>query len=240
MEGIKFRDLTHLAAQLGGSDTYVNVWDCRARLIVNGHDEDELNLSDEQRNAIEELKRYVVYTVNQGAINFSGHYHFDDVSLEVLRMILEGDIKDALDVIRKPTDKDFKQKATNLIELMEEGDYCTIYSSALTYGCWDGCQGYHNEQYVTLINGKYMLLDNGNAHHALSNSPRCVVREVSKSEAIEMLADYLRAVACRENYTVAELENYTYDSEYTSRITICEKHNTYYFPEVENCPMCEQ
>jgi len=242
-DGTKFRDTTHLMGQVCGSDTYVNVWNCQAEFIINGKSEDEMELTEEQKNALEKLKNYIIYTVNNGAINFSGHYHLDELSYEILRMILDGQVNDAMDIISNPSEEDYREKANELISLLDEGDYCIVRNSALDYGCWDGCQGYHNIQYVAMLDGKLVLVDNGCGHHvATSIHGGCsgyeIIKELTEEEAVEMLVDYIKQIADKYNYTKAELENYQMDSECeNTKMKICKKHNEIFF-DYEECSAC--
>ena len=243
MEGVRFRDLTHLIGQLYGSDTYVNVWNCKAEFCICGKSEEELELTEEQKRALEELKNYIIYTVNNGAINFSGQYQLDDVSYEVLRMILENNIDDALEIISKPSEEDFRERARELISLMDEGDFAVVRDSAIDYGCFDGCQGYHNRQYIAVLNGKLVLVDNGCGHHVSTDlyggcSGYEILREITEDEAIEMLAKFIEQVAERYSYTKVEVESYELDSEAQScKMLLCKKHNEIYF-DYEECPAC--
>ncbi len=239
MNGIRFRDLTHLLSQMHGSNTYVNVWNCQAEFVIGGIYESDFeeNLTEEQSEALEKLKEYIIYTVNDGAINISGMYQLDDIAYEVLRLILENEIEDALEIISQPGEEDFREKAEELISEMDEGDYAIVRDSALDYGCWDGCQGYHNRQYVAMLNEKLVLVDNGDAHHAYSNAPIEIIKELTEDEAVEMLTEFIKQFAERYNYTKAELENFMLDSEFDGKMHICEKHNEIYF-DYEECQQC--
>ena len=235
---IRFRDMTHLLSQMYGSNTYVNVWNCQAVFIIADKSEEELELTEKQREALEKLKNYVIYTVNDGAINISCQYQLDDVSFEVLRMILENQIDDALYIISEPDEDDFRKKAEELITMMDEGEYVIVKDSALDYGCWEGCQGYHNIQWVAKLNNKLVLVDNGDAHHAYCDANREILRELTENEAITLLSKYIKQVAKRYNYTNVELENYELDSEVEDRkMLFCKKHNEIYF-DYEECPQC--
>ena len=242
MQGVRFRDFTHLLGQIYGSNTYVDVWNCQATFIIAGKSEDELELTEKQKEALEKLKNYVIYTVNDGAINFSGHYQLDDVAFSVLREILSTTNEEIIDAmieaISTPTPQEIQEKAKEIIEVMEEGDYVVVYDSGLN--CWEGCQGYHNIQYVVFHNGKYILTDNGQAHHAYCQGCEAwvVLKELSREEAIKRLAEYIDKVAEKYNYTKVELENYQLDSEAErAKLLFCEKHKRFFF-DYEGCLEC--
>jgi len=239
MERIKFRDWTHLLGQIHGSNTYVNVWNCRAEFVINNIYESDIEdkLTEEQKEALERLKNYIVYTVNDGALNFSGQYQLDELSFELLGEILQGNT-DIIETIEAPSEQEIKAKAEEIILALREGEYVVVRDSSLDYGCWGGCQGYHNVQYVAMLK-KLVLVDNGNAHHALASTAGQyeILREISEQEAIEMLTKYIEQVAEKENYTKVELENYVDDSDFTGKMKICEKHSEIYF-EHEECRQC--
>ncbi len=219
-------------------EAYVNVWNCKPEVVINGKSENELNLSEAQKRALEKLKEYVVYTVNNGALNWSGQYPFDDFSLDLLKEILEGKT-DVVQQIEKPTDKDFEEKAKELIEELEEGDWQTVYSSALAYGCADGCRGYHYEEYVTKKNGELVLFDNGQAHHALCLKPERKTIVLSKEDAIQKLKEYLSALAERYDWTKRELEDFELESLSTGiKLEYCDRHDFFFFNYEEECPYC--
>jgi hypothetical protein len=74
---------------------YINVWDCRATLIIGSHTEKDFDLSEEQRQILEEWKHYVVVEENEGAYNWSGAYFPSHESLQVLKAILENNLERA-------------------------------------------------------------------------------------------------------------------------------------------------
>ena len=229
-------DLMHLINQMSG-DTYVNVWDCKATLVISGVSEDELNLSDKQREALEKLKDYIIYTVNGGAINISGIYYLDMTSLEILEEILKGNTE-VIEKIDVPSEDDIYSTARELIESMQEGDYATVYNSGLA--CYEGCQGYHTIEYIVKHNGRYILTDNGQAHHAICLGCKefKILKELTKEEAVERLAEYIKQVAEKSNYTKLEVKNYMLDSELdNAKMLYCEKHKRFYFDDV-GCPDC--
>jgi hypothetical protein len=80
---------------IGAKDIYVNVWDCRATLIIGSHTEKDLDLSEEQKQILEEWKHYVVVEENEGAYNWSGAYFPSHESLQVLKAILENNLERA-------------------------------------------------------------------------------------------------------------------------------------------------
>jgi len=80
---------------IGSKDVYVNVWDCRATLIIGDKNEKDLNLSEEQKQILEEWKHYVVVEENEGAYNWSGAYFPSHESLQVLKAILENNLERA-------------------------------------------------------------------------------------------------------------------------------------------------
>jgi len=222
------------------NEAYIDVWDCKAELIIDGKSEKELRLklSSEQKKALEKLKEYVIYTVNGGAINWSGQYYFDDFSTELLKKILAGEL-DALDAIEKPTDKDFEEKARKLIEEMEEEEWQTVYSSALAFGCANGCREFHYEEYLTKKDNKLILFDNGKAHHAICINPERKAIVISTEEAIQKLTDYLKALANKYNWTKTELKDFEIESSTTViEVKYCQKHNVFYLNIFDNCPYC--
>ena len=245
MEGIKFRDFWHLVRMLCGSNTYVDVWNCTAKWIINGIHEDEFidKLTDKQKEALEKLKDYVIYTVNGGAINVSGCYQLDEKALSILKEVLstkdEEIIDTMIEAISEVDEKEIIEKAEELIDLMAEGDYVIVRDSRLDYGCWDGCQGYHNVEYIVYHNNKYILTDNGLGHHVYSNAEGyTVLKELTRDEAIKYLAEYIKQICERYNYTKLELEDYTIDSELDdAKLLFCEKHKKFYF-DYEECYDC--
>jgi hypothetical protein len=80
---------------IGSKDIYVSVWDCRATLILGDRTEKDLALSNEQKEALEEWKNYVVCDENDGAINWSGAYYPSEESLQVLKAILANNLRRA-------------------------------------------------------------------------------------------------------------------------------------------------
>ena len=197
-------------------DAKVLVWNCRAILYVNGQPLDEEKLSDKQREAIERIKDYVIYTVNGGAINWSGIYEFDAFSLLLLSKVLKGDTE-CVKEIDEPEDSDFREVAKRIISGLRSCEGVMVYSSALSCGCSDLCRGYHNHKYVIKSrSGKLGLFDDGFGHHVAFSTAHGItptlgarlVKVISEDEAIELLADYLRLRAERERWTKAELLYY--------------------------------
>jgi len=86
---------------------------------------------------------------------------------------------------------------------------------------------------------KFILTDNGEAHHALSNAkPFARYEEISKDEAIKKLADYIKAIVEKYNYTKIDVENYMLDSDaFHDKLLYCEKHKVFY-SEYEGCYEC--
>ena len=80
---------------IGSKDVYVSVWDCRATLILGDRTEKDLNLTDKQKEVLQEWKYYVIEDENDGAINWSGAYYPSYESLQVLKAILANNLRRA-------------------------------------------------------------------------------------------------------------------------------------------------
>jgi len=76
--------------RIDDEEVAVSVWNCRAALFIGGKSEDGFKLSEEQREAIERWKEYVIYEENGGAINWSGIYYPSPYAVEILKEILAG------------------------------------------------------------------------------------------------------------------------------------------------------
>lgn len=179
-------------------NAYVDVWNCQAKIMLNKQTPlNEEKLSEQQREALEKLKYYVIYTENGGAINWSGIYPFSYFSLRLLEKILAGDV-DVISQIEEPTDEDFRRKAEEMIKSLENDELVLVYDSALACGCSDWCQGYHQHEYITRKDEKYLLVDDGYGHHCTFLVGRenvasigIILREIKVEDAIERLVSYL-------------------------------------------------
>ncbi len=248
---MKFRDLIHLIGQMHGSPTYVNVWNCQASWIVGNVslEEYEDRLTDKQKEALEKLAEYVIYTVNDGAINISGQYQLDQLSYRILGEILgarnDEDVERAIEQIQTPTDEDFEALAREIISILKKEEYegrlVRIYNSMYIWKCWDGCQGYHREIYLTQLNGRlYECGDNYYSHHACSPNGTVWTKEIDEEEALQRLTNYLSTVAERYNYTKVELQDPEDWFEEYLLIDKCDEHGHYfyYIDEPNGCPRC--
>ncbi|MEM2030739.1 MAG: hypothetical protein QXV35_05280 [Archaeoglobaceae archaeon] len=195
-------------------DAFINVWDCKAKIVIDGETLDESKLDEKQREALERLKEYVVYTENNGALNWSGRYEFSEFSLELLERILKGETE-AIEEIEDASDEDIEKKAIEMLSELRDNELIEVYDSALSYNCADGCQGYHNHKYITKQNNKFYLVDDGYGHHvAFSVAGRIVattgvtMTEISYEEAKERVVEYLRTLVDRYAWTKRELRDH--------------------------------
>ncbi len=195
-------------------DVFICVWDCKAKIVIDGETLDESKLDEKQREAIERLKEYVIYTENNGAINWSGRYEFSNFSLELLERILKGETE-AIEEIEDANDEDIEKKAFEMLNELRDNELIEVYNSAISHNCADGCQGYHNHKYITKQNEKLYLVDDGYGHHvAFSVRGRIVatvgvsMKEISYEEAKERVAEYLRTLVDRYVWTKRELRDY--------------------------------
>jgi len=196
----------------GGRKMYVNVYNLQAEIVLdNGEVLNEKELTDSQREAIEKLKSYIIYTVNHGAINFSGEYEFNEIAYEIFNEIMSGNT-DAIAEIRDVEEEDIEKRAEELIQNLEDDELIEVYDSGLH--CSDYCRGYHNRKFISKRGGEFLLVDNGYGHHVAFSIGRRVVaslgvttEKISKEEAIEMLKEHLRELTKKYNFTVRELKN---------------------------------
>lgn len=250
MVRLKFRDFVHLLSQLHGSPTYVDVWNCQASWVIGNVPQSEFEdrLTEKQKEALDELANYVIYTVNDGAINISGQYQLDGLCYEILRKILEAEsdeaVEEAIALIQKPTDQDIEELAREIIgELKKEErehDLVQIYNSRYAMNCWDGCQGYHNITYLTQLGGKlYKCGDSYQAHHAICPHGGIWAEVADEEEALSELAAYISEVAGKYNYTKAELQDARSWFEDGMWFYECNEHGYYFLYEGDHgCPKC--
>lgn len=66
---------------------HLHVWDCKATFFLNGKAIDEDNLTEGQKEALEDLKMKI-FMKNRGGISRSGVYFLDREDFEELRKIL--------------------------------------------------------------------------------------------------------------------------------------------------------
>jgi hypothetical protein len=216
------------------NNTYLNVFDCQAKFLINGKELDEEKLTEKQREALEQLKNYVIYTENSGAINLSGIYSLSSFSFELLQKILSSTDEDELDEIiyqiSKPTEKEILEKAVELVENLNDYELIKVRDTKILL-CYDNCQGYHNRAYVTKINNKYYIVDDGYGHHhAWSKNGKVVaslgveMNEIAKEEAIQKVKEFLELIVDKYDYTREELDSHDIENE---KLYYCEKCKKY-------------
>ncbi|MHC1627456.1 MAG: hypothetical protein ACXQTI_01305 [Candidatus Nezhaarchaeales archaeon] len=186
-------------------EAYINVWDCRATLVVNGRTEDDLDLTEEQKKALEELKMYVIYTVNGGAINWSGIYHFDEYSLDCLKKLLKGDLS-WLKTLGEPTDKDFEETAKAVLEELKKGGTEFVYWNPNERGL-TGFPAVLTAHEGKLCKCYVVWRERPNRWGQLQLVAEDVYKPVSDQEALKLIKERLEDLAIRENWTKKELED---------------------------------
>jgi hypothetical protein len=216
---------------------YVNAWNCRATIVTTDGELNEDELSEEQREAIEEVKNYIIYTVNRGALNISGQYYPNDTAEKIFEEILRGNCE-AIKGIRAITETDITEKARQLISELREHELIEISDTGLQ--CSEFCHGYHNKRYLTRINGELRVVDDGYGHHVMFSSPRGVIAslgisisDITEGEALKELSEHIRAIADKYDYTKAELESI--DLQQPFELRKCERCNQLYFDFDEHC-----
>jgi len=197
---------------------YINVWNCQASIVLDTKEIlDEDQLTDEQREAVETLKKYVIYTVHESAINRSGLYDFNEVAEDILDDVLRGNT-DAVNAIRALTEEDISEKATELIRNLGEKELVEVENSRIAYGCSEFCRGYHNHQWLTRIGGALKIVDDGYGHHhGFSRGGRLVTTlgvstsDITEEDALDKLVEYIRTVCDRYDYSIYEVKNWGYE-----------------------------
>ena len=201
--------------KMDGERVAVSVWDCRARLWIGQKEEGMLNLTEEQKEAIEKWKEYVIYTENGGAINWSGIYLPSPFAVQILKQILRGKV-DAVNKIAEPTKEDFQKKVKLLLRALKKGYVkgVEIYNSAIR--CHDGCRGYHLIQWLEYKNGQYEKYETG-CHHAMLTHgmwDKAFVKTLTKEEAMAEICEWLEELAEKYCWTKYELMNADLSYEY--------------------------
>jgi len=132
-----------------------------------------------------------------------------------------------------------KEMAEEIILALREGEYVVVRDSLLN-PFYDVCDGWHTANHIAKLKGKLMLIDYVKSD--LGKKFYEVLREITKEEAVEMLAEhlteYIEYLVEENSYTKEEIEKHIKDSNPTGKIKVCEKHNEVYF-EDERCPDCE-
>jgi hypothetical protein len=190
--------------RLDSEDIYVNVWDCQATLCVGEKTEEDFSLTQEQKDALEKLKEYVIYTENGGAINWSGQYFLSDYSVGLLKAILEGRV-DAVSEIEPPTDEDYKIKAKQILNLLKAGEIkaVEVYNSIIR--CYEGCQGYHVHQWLTYEQGQLIFHRSGAHHAGYGDWWGEKAEPITESKALDEIAEWLSQLAKKWDWTKREL-----------------------------------
>jgi hypothetical protein len=213
---------------------YVNAWNCRATIVTTDGELNEDSMSEKQREAIEALKEYIIYSVNQGALNWSGEYYPDDLAVEIFEEILRGNCE-AIQRIGDISDREITEKAREMISELREHELLEISDTGLQ--CSEFCHGYHNKRYLTRINGELKVVDDGYGHHAMFSTPRGVVAslgisisDLTEGEALKELSEHIRAIADKYDYTKAEFESIE-DLRLPCELRKCERCNQFYYFE---------
>jgi hypothetical protein len=196
--------LLYPVERLDSEDVYVNVWNCRATLVIGEKTEKDFALSEDQKDALERLKEYVVYTENGGAINWSGQYFLSEYSVGLLKAILEGRTY-VINEVDVPTDEDYKIKAEQVLGLLKAGEIkaVEVYDSGIR--CCEGCQGFHVHQWLTCEQGQLVLHGSGAHHAGYGDWWGEKTKVVSESEAFADVVDWLKELAKKWDWTKREL-----------------------------------
>ncbi|MDI6708618.1 MAG: hypothetical protein QME47_06015 [Candidatus Thermoplasmatota archaeon] len=185
-------------------------------------------LSKKQKKAIEEV---LFNAVNrEGAINMSGFYSLLECDLNRLKQAYKGTIKKA------KTSELVKKVIERLRD--EKNHALRAWSSAWNYGCYSGCQGFHEETYIYYDGKRFKKFFQG-YHHAYYQgmwniSPKTITQK-EVEEAIRNLVKHERKEDEVYNNEIDEfVENFM-----PVKIGFCKKHS-YYFDSGYGCESCRQ
>jgi len=187
----------------------------------------DMELSESQEKMIEKV---LFEAVNRyGMINKSGIYPVYSSDLERLDKALQGNLK-----LEKT-----ENIVNRILDLLKKNPNraLLVWSSAWGYGCWEGCQGYHQETYLFFDGERFNTFEYG-AHHAVCIGMWDInPRSINEKEAVSLTTSFVEHIRKDEDVYKDEAEDFINSLELNT-IKYCEKHG-YYFDYGYGCEDCE-
>jgi len=186
-----------------------------------------IELDEKQEDLIEEVLFEVVN--RNGMINRSGIYPV--FSSDIERMIK------AFQKKLKPAKTD--DVVDEIVKLLRRSpnEALLVWSSAWGYGCWEGCQGYHQETYLFFDGKKFNSFEYG-AHHVTCKGMWDInPTDISEKEVRQLITEFVEETKKDEKIYDDEIECFVGSLDLSS-IKLCKKHG-YYFDTGYGCEECQ-
>jgi len=183
--------------------------------------------SQEAKEQIQEVL-YEVLNKEGGAINISGRYRLDCIDRERLRKAFGAQLEHAdPGVVAKALLEELKTNANKVLQ---------VWSSKRSFGCYEGCLGFHSYTYVYYDGNKWKRFGVGAHHVVLPRMWEIEPETISPSVALEELK-----AMCKDDFAYLivysdEVEEYIdVKMSWAKRLEKCDKHGYYLGDE---CPEC--
>lgn len=184
-----------------------------------------MKIGEQQMNDIEKILFGVVN--RNGMINRSGFYAVFSNDLKRLGQAYQGKIEEAnSDEIVKRVYETLK---------LEKNHVLLLWSSKWDQ-CWDGCKGYHREEYAYFDGKRFKKFTIGYHHSSFEGMWEIEPKITTAKEIRELLKDWLEYERKDEQIYSDEIDGFV-DTLDLQEIKLCRKHG-YYLDDGWGCEDC--